>query len=61
MSTWVIQIMIGKAWDSKAIVELGAGQLLTDERRASFEGIFLRKRTLRFANLTESRRAGFSP
>jgi hypothetical protein len=47
--------LIGKVWDSKAIVELGAKKPLTDERRASFEGVFLRSRTLRFAQLSESR------
>jgi uncharacterized protein YjbI with pentapeptide repeats len=46
--------LVGKVWDSKAIVELGAGQPLTEERRASFEGAFLRERTLRFADLSES-------
>ena len=47
--------LIGKVWDNKAIVELSAGQPLTGERKASFEGIFLRGRTLRWANLAESR------
>jgi hypothetical protein len=47
--------LVGKVWDSKAIVELGAGQPLTTERRASFERVFVPGRTLRFAELLESR------
>jgi hypothetical protein len=47
--------LVGKVWDSKAIVEFGAGQPPSDERRAGLEGVFLRKRSLRFANLTGSR------
>ena len=49
------RLLVGRVWDSKAIVELGAGQPLTDERRAGFEGVFMRSRTLRFADLSESR------
>ena len=47
--------LVGKVWDKKAIVEFGAGQPLTNERRASLEGVFLRDRSLRFAELSESR------
>jgi uncharacterized protein YjbI with pentapeptide repeats len=47
--------LVGKVWDSKAIVELGAGQPLTEARLASFERVFLRERILRFAKLDETR------
>jgi hypothetical protein len=47
--------LVGNVWDKKALVELGSGQPLTGERRASFEGLYLRERTLRSANLSESR------
>jgi uncharacterized protein YjbI with pentapeptide repeats len=46
--------LVGKVWDNKAIIELSAGGPLTDERRASFEGVFLRGRNLRHAKLSES-------
>ena len=49
------RILVGKVWDNKAIIELGAGEALTQARRASFEGVFLRGRSLRFADLSESR------
>lgn len=49
------RILVGKVWENKAIIELGAGEELTKARRASFEGVFLRNRTLRFADLSESR------
>jgi Pentapeptide repeats (8 copies) len=47
--------LIGKVWDNKVVIELRTGQPLTDERKASFEGVFLRDRTLRFADLSETR------
>jgi hypothetical protein len=47
--------LVGKVWDSKAIVALGAEQPLTKELKAGFEGIFLRDRMLRSAELSESR------
>ena len=49
------RILVGMVWDNKAIIELGAGEALTKTRRASFEGVFLRGRSLRFADLSESR------
>jgi uncharacterized protein YjbI with pentapeptide repeats len=52
------QTLVGKVWDTKAIVELGAGQPITKVRRASFEGVFLRRRKLRHAQLADSRLYG---
>jgi hypothetical protein len=47
--------LVGKVWDGKAIVEFGAGQPPTPERRASLEGVSLRDRSFRFAVLAGSR------
>jgi len=47
--------LIGKVWDNKAIIELGAGNPMTKESRSSLEGVFLRNRSLVSANLSESR------
>jgi uncharacterized protein YjbI with pentapeptide repeats len=47
--------LVGKIWDNKTIVELIGGQPLTVERRANFEPLFLHRRSLRFADLSESR------
>jgi uncharacterized protein YjbI with pentapeptide repeats len=52
------RMVIGKVWDNKAIVELRAKQPLTDQRRAGFEGVFLRNRSLQFIDLSESRMYG---
>lgn len=46
--------LVAKVWDSKTFVEIRAGAILTDSRKAAIEGISLRNRVLRFADLTGS-------
>jgi uncharacterized protein YjbI with pentapeptide repeats len=47
--------LIGHVWKAEAIAELRAGQGDLDKLLAKIEGVYLRGRSLRFANLNESR------
>ena len=48
------RVIVAKVWDTATFVALRAGADVDAKHRASFEGARLRKRTLRFANLTAS-------
>jgi uncharacterized protein YjbI with pentapeptide repeats len=48
------RVLVGKVWDSTAFVELRAGKELTRERRAGFEAVVVRDRSLLFVNLSGS-------
>ena len=50
--------LVGKVWDSKALVALGSDQPMTEKLRASFESIYLRHRRLRHADFSGSRLYG---
>jgi uncharacterized protein YjbI with pentapeptide repeats len=49
--TVINHVVVAKVWDARTFVELRAGAYLSENRRASFEGMPLRGHRLRFANL----------